>query len=150
MKEFIGLLFPPPIWAQWLIGIMFPILSGLIIYAGKNYLRASEEFKNIIYTQLKGIFPEIVVYIKPEEIRKQITESIIPIKTGGEMFKHFLPFFCIGSFTRTLHHYCETARNTDWNAQLAHQMYPSMAEPGYVSPKEKLNRAANELLKFAK
>ena len=29
-------------------------------------------------------------------------------------------------------------------------MYPEMAKPGYVSPKEKLKKAVDDLLKFAK
>ena len=128
-----------------LIGFFF----GLCWYAFRSYRIASEEFKKIIHTQLKGIIPDIVVYIEPEKIRKQITESIIPIKTGGEIFKHSLPFFRVGSFNRVLNHYCETARKTDWNEQLAHQFYPEMAKPGYASPKEKLDKAVNKLLKFA-
>jgi hypothetical protein len=61
-----------------------------------------------------------------------------------------LPFFCLGSFDRALNNYCETAKNIDWNEQLAHQMYPSMAITGYISPKEKLDNAVKELLKFSK
>jgi hypothetical protein len=150
MKELINFFIPFPIWTQWLIGALFTALGGIIIYAGRNYLKASEEFKKIIYTQLEGIIPDIVVYIEPEKIREQITASIIPIKTGGEIFKHFLPFFYVNSFSRDLEHYCKTARQTDWNKQIAHQFYPEMAKSGYISPKEKLNKAVNNLLKFAK
>lgn len=151
MTEFINLFIPlPPLSIKLLIGLLFSVLSGLCIYFGRRYLSASEEFKKIIHEQLKGIFPEIVVYIEPGNIRDQITASIIPIKTGGEIFKHFLPFFCVGSFNRALNNYCETARKTDWNEQLAHQSYPDMAKPGYVSPKEKLTKAVKQLLKYAK
>ncbi len=146
----IDLFFSLPVWSRWLLSGLVTFIITILGYAGRNYLRASEEFKKIVHEQLKGIFPEIVVYIEPGEIRDQITASIIPIKTGGEIFKHFLPFFCVGSFNRALNNYCETARKTDWNEQLAHQFYPAMAKPGYVSPKEKLNKAVKQLFKYAK
>lgn len=150
MTEFINLFIPlPPVSINLLIGL-FSTLSGLCIYFGRRYVNASEDFKRIVHEQLKGIFPEIVVYIEPVNIRDQITASIIPIKTGGEIFKHFLPFFCVGSFNQAMNNYCETARKTNWDEQLAHQQYPEMTKPGYISPKEKLNKAVQELLKFAK
>lgn len=150
MTELINSYFPLPAITKWIITVLSAFLITLVGLAGRNYLKASEEFKKIIHTQLQGIIPDIVVYIDPKKIEEQITNSIIPIKTGGEIFKDSLPSFCIGCFKRALDHYCETARNTDWDEQLTHQQYPEMTKPGYISPKEKLNKAVNDLLKFAK
>jgi len=146
----IDLFFSLPFWSRWLLSGLTTFIITLIGLAGRNYLNASKEFKRIIHTELKGIIPDIVVYIEPGKIKDQITASIIPIKTGGEIFKHSLPFFCIGPFSRALAHYCDTARTIDWNEQQAYQLYPEMAKPSYVSPKDKLNWAVKQLLKYAK
>ena len=146
MKEFIGLLFQLPIWAQWLIGIMFPILSGLVIYAGRNYLRASEEFKSIVYTKLEGIYPSIELYLTTDEINTKIQQSIPQIQTAVNNFKHFLPFFFRGRLEITAKNYYKTARETDWYQCLNFDMPKAVI----LTPKERFKKAVDELLKYAK
>ena len=151
MEELFGIYFPIPPLSIWIVSGLTTFVVILLGIAGRNYLKASERFKEIIYTELKGIYPKIVVYIEPKKIEEQITNSIIPIKTGGEIFKDSLPSFCVGCFRRALDHYCETARKTNWDEQLALQKFhnsPTM--PVYVKPKENLYKAVNDLLKFAK
>jgi hypothetical protein len=149
LKEFVNAILPLPIPYQLVIGALASLVIACVSIAGRNYIKASEEFRNAIYTCLEGIYPEVVTYISTDEKTTRTQNSINPINTAGVKFQHFLPFFCIGSFKKALTHYCETARKTNWHDQAARDMFNNTKFEG-ANPRDEFIKAVDTLLKFAK
>ena len=129
--------------------VLIPFCLTLIGYFIKKYLRASEEFRNTVYTKLEGVYPNIVYYMSDSDRDNRIQTSITPINTAGKIFRHYLPSFSVRFFDSALGQYCDTARKTDWNEQMARQMFPNTHFNG-PDPKDELYKAVDNLLKFAK
>jgi hypothetical protein len=151
MSSFYELFGPLPIWSRWIIGVLLPAIGALIIYASRNYFKASAEFRDVVYTKLEGIYPNIPAYLSIEEKDIRTQNSINPINSAGAKFRHYLPFLCIGFFDRALDNYCDTARKTNWDQDRAFEIYrKSMAKPGQLSPGETFRNSVKRLLKFAR
>lgn len=151
MTDFPELFGPLPIWSRWIIGVLIPSTGALIIYAGRNYFKASEEFRNIVFAKLEGIYPSTAAYISVEEKNIRTQTSINPINSAGAKLRYYLPCFWIRCFDRALVNYCETARQTNWEHDGNFEMFrKSLAKPGELSPGEKFRYSVKNLLKFAK
>ena len=151
MTDFFELFGPLPIWSRWIIGVLLPSIGALIVFAGRNYFRASEEFRNTVFAKLEGIYPSTAAYISVDEKNIRTQASINPINSAGAKFRHYLPCFCIRSFDKALANYCETARHTNWDQDGNFEMFrKSLAKPGQHSPGETFRHAVTKLLKFAK
>ena len=139
-----------PRWYFTVLAGLFAGLVGLCWYAIRNYFTASKQFRDTIYTELENIYPKITLYLTTDDINTKIRESIPKIATTATKFSHSLPFCCQHSFNRAVEHYCDTARKTDWNSQVADDFYPKMRKPGEINTRDKFKHAVDNLLKFAK
>ncbi len=62
-----------------------------------------------------------------------------------------MPFYRKRAFDIAVKKYCDTAKNINWESQIAFKMYEkSMPKPGEKSPEEIFKHAIDDLLKFAK
>jgi hypothetical protein len=57
MTEIIELFFMLPRWSVLTISFLMISIWGLIIYAIRDYISASREFRNAIYAELEGLYP---------------------------------------------------------------------------------------------
>ena len=133
--------------------ILSVAFSGYVTYRisrKKRFADASIKFRNEIMMPLRNIYPTISVYMQPDEINNKIKNSIPPIVTAATAFRHHLPFYRKGCFDRATKNYSDTARNTDWNNQIAYSMFSSMQKPDDISPKDKFKHAVDGLLSYAK
>lgn len=150
-NDLINFFFHIPTWYFTILTALFGAFSGLCIYAGKRYFAASEEFQAIVRAKLEGIYPNTAAFLSIEDKDLRTQSSINPINSAGAKFSDYLPFLCVSPFNRALNTYCETARKTYWDQDVAFERFrESMAKPGELSPGEKFRAAVDELLKFAK
>lgn len=128
----------------------FVIVAALISVLGVLYvfrLKASSRFRQVIFTELKGIYPE--PRITADQANTQIRQSIKEIESASTEFKRFVTFYRKSSFDRAVQKYCKTAKNTDWNIHATKDWFPSMKHL-IQDPKPDFFKCIEELLKYAK
>ena len=134
-----------PKWYIVFFKWFFPTIGGLSLWALKAYFSESKTFREIIHSELTGVYPSIELYLSTDEINTKIRQSIPQIQTAVNNFKHFLPFFFRRRLEITAENYYKIARETDWYQCLEFNMAKTT-----IHPKERFKKAVNELLKFAK
>jgi len=141
----------------WLLGLCGSLFMVIIVYrlnqSSKKkdaFIVASRIFSSKVRAELKGIYPTIELHLPTNEINRIIIQSIPGIQLAVNDFKAFVPFFQKSDFDIAVNNYYEIARNTNWNNQIAHQLYPKMQKVGNHSPKEMFVGAAYKLLSYAK
>ncbi len=130
----------------------FAIIAALIGALVTLYvfrLKAARHFRQIIYTELKGLYPE--PRIMAGEANAQIRQSIIEIESASAEFRRFVSFYRKSTFDVAVKKYCETAKNTDWNKHTQKDWFPSMKNlPQCKDPKPEFFNCIEELIKYAK
>jgi hypothetical protein len=142
LNEFIYSL---PTWPFTIIAALIAMLVALYIFR----LKAARHFRLIIYTELKGIYPE--PRITADQANAQIRQSIKEIESASSEFKRFVTFYRKRAFDATVRKYCKTAKEIDWNKHTQRGWFPSMNHlPQCRDPKPDFFNCIEELLNFAK
>jgi hypothetical protein len=122
-------------------------LIGALVALYVFRLKASRHFRQVIFSELKGIYPE--PRITADQANAQIRQSIKEIESASAEFKRFVSFYRKISFDRAVQKYCKTAKDIDWSKHTSKDWFPSMKHL-VQDPKPDFFECIDELLKYAK
>ncbi len=131
--------------------ILFVFVVLYMIWRGrrkKRVLEESENFKEKLLSELKGLYP-VPRYIDKDEFDR-FRASIPIIKEAAEKYRKFIPGSGKKSFDSALDEYFKHCRETTWEDCVAFKIIPGERKPEDEGPKEIFRQRVNALLSFTK
>lgn len=137
-------LFNLPSYPFIIIAALITVLGSLYIYR----LKAYRYFRQIIETELKGVWPKTFLLV--DEVNIKIRGSLKEIEPASIEVRRFISFHRKRTFDITMEKYRDACKTINWNNHVTYEMYPSMRKHGDIDPKEYFFNCVEELLKFTK
>lgn len=107
-----------------IIAALITVLVPLYIYR----LKAYRHFRQIIETELKGVWPKTFLLV--DEINIKIRGSLKEIEPASIEVRRFISFYRKRAFDTAMENYRNTCKTIDWNDHVTYNMFPSMRKAG--------------------